>query len=176
MILVQGENKFNEFREKLREVSVRLNMQTEFDKLNAIITALLSTHNINVLSSDLAKARATGVPYDGASLELFAILYDALKDRFFVERPNKNKDESSYRLFSFFEGNFSNYIEGTEFTIDEAKSIIDTRIVIPKRLKDSHDILGTFSVISNRSEMNKTPVNYEELIEVLQNRHSILIA
>jgi hypothetical protein len=64
MILVQGENKFNEFREKLREVSVRLNMQTEFDKLNAIITALLSTHNINVLSSDLAKARATGVPSD----------------------------------------------------------------------------------------------------------------
>ncbi|NEW85368.1 MAG: cell filamentation protein Fic [Mariniphaga sp.] len=150
-------------------------MPTEFDKISAVISALLSTHNINVLSSDLAKARATGVPYDGARLELFAILYEVLKDRFFVERPNKNRDESSYRLISFFESYFSNYIEGTEFTVDEAKSIVDTGIVIPKRLKDSHDILGTFSVISSRSEMNKTPSNYEELIELLQKRHSILM-
>ncbi|MDP2338802.1 MAG: Fic family protein [Bacteroidota bacterium] len=175
MILVQGENKLNEFRDKLREVSVQLSMQSEFNKLNAIISALLATHNVNVLSSDFAKARATGVPYDGARVELFSILFDALKDRFFVERPNKNTDESSFRLFSFFESYFSNYIEGTKFSIDEAKSIIDTGIVIPKRVKDSHDILGTFAIISNRSEMNKVPTTYEELFDLLQNRHRVLM-
>jgi hypothetical protein len=175
MILIQGEDKLNEFRDKLREVSTQLKMQNEFEKLNEIISALLTTHNVNVLTTDLAKARATGTPYDGARVELFSILFDALKDHFFVERHNKNTDESSFRLFSFFEGYFSNYIEGTRFTIEEAKLIVDTGIVIPKRVKDSHDILGTFSVISNRSEMNKTPATHEELFLLLQNRHRILM-
>ena len=102
-------------------------------------------------------------------------MFDALKDRLFVERPNKNTDEISFRLFSFFEGYFSNYIEGTRFSIEEAMSIVDTGIAIPKRIKDSHDILGTFAVISNRSEMNKIPTNHEELFQLLQSRHSILM-
>lgn len=175
MILIQGEDKFNEFRDKLREVSLILNMSTEFEKLNKIISALMSTHNASILTNDSSKARAAGVPFDAARIELFSILFDALKDHFFIERTNKNTDEDSYRLFSFFEGYFSNYIEGTRFTIDEAKSIVETGIVIPKRLKDSHDILGTFTVISNRTEMNKIPTTPEELFELIQNRHRILM-
>jgi hypothetical protein len=175
MILIQGEEKLNGFRDKLREVSVLLNMQDEFEKLNRIISALMATHNVNVLTNDSSKARAIGVPYDAARVELFSILFDSLKDHFFVERTNKNTDEDSYRMFSFFEGYFSNYIEGTRFTIDEAKSIVETGIAIPKRVKDSHDILGTFTVISNRAEMNKTPSTPEELFDLLKNRHSILM-
>ena len=176
MILIQGEDKLNEFRDKLREVSVQLNLQNEFVKLNNIISALLSTHKANVLTTDSAKARAAGTPYDGARLELFGILFDELKDRYFTERQNKNTDETSFRLFSFFEAYFSNYIEGTKFTIDEARSIVDTGIVIPKRMEDSHDILGTFAIISNRSEMNKIPATYEELFQLLQSRHRILMS
>jgi len=175
MILIQGEDKLNEFRDKLREVSVLLNMPVEFEKLNRIISALMSTHNVSVLTNNSSRARAAGVPYDAARVELFSILFERLKDYFFVERINKNDDENSYRMFSFFESYFSNYIEGTRFTIDEAKSIVETGIAIPKRIKDSHDILGTFTVISNRSEMNKIPVTHEELLDLLQNRHRVLM-
>jgi len=175
MILIQGEDKLNEFRDKLRQISVLLNMPVEFEKLNRIISALMSTHNVNVLTNDSSKARATGEPYDASRVELFSILFDALKDHFFIERTNKNTDEDSYRMFSFFEGYFSNYIEGTRFTIDEAKLIVETGITIPKRTKDSHDILGTFTVISNRAEMNKIPSTPEELFELLQNRHRTLM-
>jgi len=175
MILIQGEDKLNEFRDKLREVSVLLNMPVEFEKLNRIISALMATHNVNVLTNNSSKARATGMPYDAARVELFSMLFDTIKDHFFVERTNKNTDEDSYRMFSFFEGYFSNYIEGTRFTIDEAKSIVETGIAIPKRLKDSHDILGTFTVISNRAEMHKIPSTPEELFDLLQNRHRILM-
>jgi len=175
MILIQGEDKLNEFREKIREISVLLNMSVEFEKLNRIISALMSTHDVNVLTNESSRARAAGVPFDAARVELFSILFDALKDHFFIERTNKNTDEDSYRMFSFFEGYFSNYIEGTKFTIDEAKSIVETGIAIPKRIKDSHDILGTFTVISNRAEMNKVPSSPEELLELLQNRHRILM-
>ena len=175
MILIQGEDKLNEFRDKLRQVSVLLNMPIAFDKLNRIISALMATHNLNILTNESSKARATGVPFDAARVELFSILFDALKDHFFIERTNKNTFEASYRMFSFFEDYFSNYIEGTRFTIDEAKSIVETGIMIPKRIKDSHDILGTFTVISNRAEMIKIPSNPDELFELLPNRHRILM-
>lgn len=175
MILIQGEDKLNEFRDKLGEVSIVLNMPTEFKKLNNIISALMTTHDANVLTNDSSRARAAGVPFDEVRVELFSKLFDSLKDQFFIERTNKNTDEESYRMFSFFEGYFSNYIEGTKFTIEEAKSIVETGIAIPKRIKDSHDILGTFTVISNRAEMNKIPATPEELFELLQNRHRILM-
>ena len=95
MILIQGEDKLNEFRDKLRQVSVLLNMPIEFEKLNRIISAFMATHNVNVLTNESSKAIATGVPFDAARVELFLILFDALKDHFFIERTNKNTDEAS---------------------------------------------------------------------------------
>ena len=111
-------------------------MQTEFAKINNIISALLSTHDAKVLSTDLAKALAAGNPFDKTRVELFEVLFDAIKDRYFVIRNNRNTDEESFRLFSFFESYFSNYIEGTEFEIDEAKAIVDSGIPMPRRDED----------------------------------------
>jgi hypothetical protein len=148
-----------------------LSFNNEYEKLNRIISALLNTHNADVLSSDSAKARATGIPFDAKRVELFEILYDKLKDYYFPERTDKNTSEDSFRLFSFFEAYFSNYIEGTKFIIEDAKKIVDTGVVMPKRIKDSHDILGTFQVVSNSYEMSITPATPDDLIQIVKRRH-----
>jgi hypothetical protein len=153
-----------------------LEFSEEFDKLNKIIAALLNTHNANLLSSDAAKARAVGTPSDAKRVELFEILYDKLKDYYFPERTDKNVSEDSFRLFSFFEVYFSNYIEGTKFVIEDAKKIVDTGIVIPKRIKDSHDILGTFNIVSNSYEMSITPASVEKLTAILKRRHLLIMS
>jgi hypothetical protein len=69
-------------------------------------------------------------------------------------------------LFSFFEAYFLNYIEGTKFIIEDAKKIVDTGVAIPKRIKDSHDILGTFQIVSNSHEMSITPATYLPKTEI----------
>jgi len=171
IIIREGEKGANKFRDKAREIAAQLNFNDEFSKLNNIISAMLNTHNAAVLSSDSAKARAIGIPFDAKRVELFEILYDKLKNYYFPERPDNNTSEDSFRLFSFFEAYFSNYIEGTEFTIEDAKKIVDTGIAIPKRIKDSHDILGTFQIVSNSYEMNITPATAEGLISILKRRH-----
>lgn len=175
ILLVGGEDKLNEYREKLRTVSERLDMQKEFTKINKIISALLSTHSSDVLVSSSAKALSVGHPFDKDRAELFEILFHYLKDEYFIEFANRNRDEESFRLFSFFESYFSNYIEGTEFEIEEAKQIVDSGIPIPRRDEDSHDILGTFRVLSNRAEMVRTPNSVEELDSILQSRHAMLL-
>jgi fido (protein-threonine AMPylation protein) len=171
IIIREGEEGINKFRDNARKIAGQLNFENEFNKLNLIISALLSTHSVDVLSSTSAKARATGMPFDAERIELLAILYDKLKDYYFPERADKNSSEDSFRLFSFFEAYFSNYIEGTEFTVEDAKKIVDHGVVIPKRVKDSHDILGTFQIVSNSYEMSITPPTADELIQILKKRH-----
>lgn len=176
ILLNGGEEKLNEYRDKLREIANDLGFQKEFDRLNKIISALLNTHSSDVLVTESAKAIAVGEPFDANRVELFEILFDYIKDDYFLPYPARTSDEESFRLFSFFESYFSNYIEGTEFSIDEAKQIVDSGIPIPRRDEDSHDILGTFRVLSNRSEMMKTPDSETEFFSLLQSRHEILLS
>ena len=176
IIIREGEAGINKFRDKAREIAKQLEFENEFNRLNYIISALLKTHNSKVLSSPSAKARANGMPYDSKRIELFEILYDKLKNHYFQERPDKNISENSFRLFSFFEAYFSNYIEGTEFTVKDAKKIIDTGVALPKRIKDSYDILGTFHIVSSSYEMNITPSTADELIEILKRRHLTMLS
>ena len=176
IIIREGENGMNTFRDKAGEIAAQLGFRDEFRKLNTLISALLNTHNSNVLTSNSAKARAAGMPFDAHRVELFEILYDKLKDYYFPERPDKNSSEKSFRLFAFFEAYFSNYIEGTKFVVEDAKKIIDTGVAIPKRIQDSHDILGTFQIVSNSYEMSLTPETSDDLIQILKRRHLTMMS
>ncbi len=70
---------------------------------------------------------------------------------------------------------FSNYIEGTEFTIAEAKEIITTNTLLPARDDDSHDILGTYHIVSDKNEMSVMPADATELKTLLMDRHAVLL-
>ena len=175
MLLQQGEDKLNAFRDQCRSVAQQLDLTKEFDKLNKIISALLSTHKADILQSPSAAATAAGEPYDPSRLELFDVLFEQLNNRFYVGRPVRYPDEESFRMFAFFESYFSNYIEGTEFVVDEAKEIIDSGLPKPRRDEDSHDILGTYRIVSNQQEMSKVPHSKQELFELLRNRHAVLL-
>jgi len=90
IIVREGEEGINKFEDKAREIAAQLGFDTEFTKLNAIISALLNTHSAIVLTSDSAKARASGTLYDCKRVELFEILYSKLKNYYFPERTDKN--------------------------------------------------------------------------------------
>lgn len=170
-----GEKMLNAFRDKTRETANQLGMLNEFERLNHLISALLSTHEASILTSIVGKARAAGNPVDENRIALFEKLYDYLQSNQFPLLQPSYTDEKSYHLFAFFESYFSNYIEGTQFEITEAKQIVDTGITIPMRREDSHDILGTYKLLSNRSEMQIIPKNEDELIDILRYRHRIML-
>lgn len=175
IMLAGGEDAMNKYRDTLRETAERLEMQAEFEKLNKLISALLSTHSADVLTTPSAKAMSAGIPYDRDRVKLFEILFHALKNRTFYTYSNLVKTEEEFRMFAFFESYFSNYIEGTEFEINEARQIVETGIPILRRDDDSHDILGTFKIVSNRQEMSRTPTSFSEFIEILRSRHAVLM-
>ena len=176
IIRVNGEEEINKLRDQARGISEQLGMQQEFEKLNRLISALLTTKTSKILSSPLAKARAFGKPYDPSRMELFETLFRELQQIEFPYREEKNTTPTSFRNFAFFESYFSNYIEGTVFEIDEAKQIIQTNKPIPERNDDSHDVLGTYQIVSNKKEMEITPSTPEEFLKIIAFRHSILLS
>lgn len=172
---IKGEKGLNELRDRAKSVSAKLGLEKEYEKLNKLISALLNTRSINDLSSPLAIARVMGAPYDSTRLELFEKLFVQLKQEEFSDRPEQNTKIQAFKNFAFFEAYFSNYIEGTIFEIEDARKIIETETPMPARDEDSHDILGTYRLVSNRDEMKIIPSNADELLEILRYRHKILL-
>ena len=175
-LLANGENELNRLRDEAREVSGQLQLEKEFRLLDKIIGAILSTRESAVLEGNSAKAWALGEPYDSDRISLFSTLFEHLAQKDFKHYTEINATEPAYKNFAFFESYFSNYIEGTEFGVEEARQIVDTGVALPTREEDSHDVLGTFYITSNRKEMSILPKDPDDLINILQRRHSILLS
>ena len=76
----------------------------------------------------------------------------------------------------FYESYFSNYIEGTEFTIDEARQIVDTQQPPVARPADGHDILGTYRCVADPLRRSVTSDDPDELVGYLIDRHRTIMA
>jgi hypothetical protein len=173
---VKGEDAVNQVRDRARAIVPLLAMGKEFTELNQLITDLLGTGLSKNLVSPIARARVLGEPVDPDRVQLFESVYEELVKRDYPDYPDQNKSIQSYQNFAFFESYFSNYIEGTEFTVDEAKQIITTSTPLPARDEDSHDVLGTYQIVSNRSEMSIIPTSPDHLLQLLRERHAILLS
>lgn len=175
-INVHGAEGLNKIRDKAKKISDVLDMKNEFVKLSKIISSMLSTAPSKILKSPVAKARALGDQYDPFRLELFQMLFNSLQKTDIKDIPEKNKSSEFYNMLSFYEAYFSNYIEGTEFMIDEAKEIIFKNKIFAKRPSDSHDILNTYKLVSDRKRMSKVPDSGSDLIELIKERHAFFMA
>lgn len=175
VVRVNGEDALNKLRDRARTISEELGMQKEFEKLNRMIGAILITKPSDLLTSPIAIARAFGHPYDPHRLSLFEKLFVELQQRQFADILDPNTSIKAFRNFAFFEAYFSNFIEGTKFKIEEALQIIETGKPLPARDEDSHDVLGTYQIVSNRQEMMVTPEDPDHLLQILQYRHRILL-
>jgi Fic family protein len=173
---VKGEDNVNQVRDRARVIAAMLGMEKEFTKLNQLITDLLSTGLSKNLISPIAMARVLGEPVDPDRIQLFESFYEELVKRDYPDYLDQNKSIQSYQNFAFFESYFSNYIEGTEFTVEEAKQIITTTTPLPARDEDSHDVLGTYQLVSNRSEMSILPNSPGQLLRLLRERHALLLS
>ena len=171
-----GETAINRLRDEARSIASVTGQQRAFSRLDRIIGALLSTRPANVLKSGVALARAIGEPFDGNRIELFGILIEALARRPFPDYRDDCVSDADFATFAFFESYFSNYIEGTEFELDVARRMVETGVPIPARSADSHDVLGTYAIVSDRRELARTAATAEEFLDLMRSRHRVIMS
>jgi hypothetical protein len=158
-------NGVNKLRDMARAIAEPLGMQEEFRELDGIIGALLGTRDVR-LSARAALARAAGRPYDDARVSMSQILAGELQSNPLLVPPVDPLSDG--RLQAFIESYFSNYIEGTEFELEEAHEIVVHGRPLQYREDDSHDILGTYQAILTSKADPAIPQRFEEFVSSLQ--------
>jgi fido (protein-threonine AMPylation protein) len=169
-----GKERLNALRDQIKRLAPRLKLEPAGRELDDMIGALLGTREAT-LRSPTAKARARGTSYDPRRVELFENLHDALRK--FPPEPVRPWHPTGQAAINqaFFEAYFSNFIEGTEFAVDEARAIVFDGVIPQNRPADAHDVLGTFRIVSNAREMNRLPQSPETFLELLRSRHRTIM-
>lgn len=165
----------NGLRDDARRVAQQLDRVAEAANLSRLVGTLAGTHQER-LSSPAARARQQGRPYDAARLTLFETLHGALRSEPPVMRLAAERDAEQSATLSFYDAYFSNFIEGTEFAVDQAADIVFNGRVPVERPADAHDIAGVWRVVSDATELRRLPDSADALLDLLRRRHAAILA
>lgn len=173
-LAARGASQLNRIRDEAAALAPQLGLQDEATELDGIIGALLGTQPASAVS-DAATLRRAGAPaYDVSRLRLLETLALALHETRtpdFRPTPDLRGNPQVLHTFAFMEAYFSNFIEGTEFDVDEARQVVFENLHLPQRSDDTHDILNTYRLLADTFEMSRTPDSAEALVALLQSRH-----
>jgi hypothetical protein len=143
-------------------------------QVRRMLVALLGTISGEPVASKRLAARLAGEPYDEHRLGLFRALSRTLQDTAPSIRPVTGSTER-WQWLPFFEAYFSNYIEGTVFSLEEARDIAINNVMPVARPADAHDIAATFRLVSSDDVMTAVPTTADEVFELLEERHRVLL-
>ncbi len=167
----QGEQALNTIRDAARKLSTELGMEAQYKALDGMIGAILRTRPAASLLLPEARARSMGFPYDAMRLDIFNALFSALMQADLPVRRETRRSNAETQHLAFFEAYFSNYIEGTEFEIDEAYGIIFENKIPGNRPEDAYDVMGTFRVAVALDAESGPPASFGDFVQQLQSRH-----
>jgi hypothetical protein len=179
-----GEEALNRLRDEARSVAPLLGLDEQFRLLDSLIAALLRSRPSD-LKAPSARAYAAGEPYDPARLPLFEALFAALRAGVWPDRPAaaalppaSQADafiDTSFQNAAFFDAYFSNYIEGTDFPVEQAIRIVFAGEIPVHRPADAHDVLGTYRLVASRDEMGRRPADLDDFLALLRRWHGTIL-
>lgn len=175
LLMVGGERRLNQLRDQAREVAQDLGFEAQFKRLDTVIGALLGTQAARHLKARQSLARAAGRPYDPHRLEVFDALFSDLNRAALTDVADAAPSGSARENFAFFEAYFSNYIEGTTFTVEEAEDIVFRGQIIENRSEDSHDVLGTFNAAILAPWRDQPPRTVDDFLDWLRNVNALVM-
>lgn len=175
LLNLRGEGSLGELRDSCRSIAEVLHLEHEFARLDRLIGTLLGTRDARLASAP-ARARAAGRPYDSRRVELFTTMFETLNATTFHSAADPARTPHAKDQFAFFEAYFSNYIEGTRFTVEEAEEIVFEGKIIPNRDADSHDVLGTYEAATRSPWRDRPPEDVDRFLDWLRSTHAQIMS
>lgn len=170
-----GEAELNRIRDEARALVEPLAFKEQFSKLDKLIGALLATQANGTLKTKQGKLVAKGTPVDSERMARFEVLASQLRAMVLARRLAVAVNEPARSWFAFLEAYFSNYVEGTEFPIEEARDIALEGRIVEQRPKDSHDILGVFRLALQSPGRDTVPPFGADFPAELARRHAQML-
>lgn len=167
----RGEEELGKLRDDARALAPALKLDREFEILDGLIGGVLGTRK-SAMNTFAGKAMVADIPYDAHRVALFEKLAEQLRSVPLKQPAEVAKTERGRMNFAFLESYFSNFIEGTEFDVGDARAFVLEGKPITERPKDSHDIIGVFRQALNPGWANQTLASGEPVLNQLRQRHA----
>ncbi|MEN9543281.1 MAG: hypothetical protein RLZZ598_114, partial [Pseudomonadota bacterium] len=119
----RGEEALNVLRDQARALAPTLGLERELGILDVLIGAVFGTRKTE-MSTPAGKGMVANVPYDANRLALFEGLAAELRSLPLKQPATTIKSEQGRAHFAFLESYFSNFIEGTEFDVSDARAFV----------------------------------------------------
>jgi hypothetical protein len=168
---LRGNDALNELRDQAHQLAGALRAETELTKLDDLIGAIPGTRDVPLLTA-AARASHGGAGFDPRRVELFEALQAALLRE---SLPARAAQPDSFPALSFIEAYLSNWIEGTEFPLEEAEQIVFDGLIPEGRLEDAHDVIGTFELVDDPVRRRQLPADANELLDLLRSHHATML-
>ena len=168
--------RLNRFRDRAREIADELEIADRFPVLDGMFATALGTSS--AAREGLLRALGERRGWDTVRLARFADLAERLAGGELDPDPGSLPVllPTMLREQAFFEAYLSNFIEGTEFTLDEAVAIVYDHAIPRARPADAHDVTSTYQLISDHEEAAAVPMSGAQLVDQLARRHARLMA
>ena len=170
-----GEEALNAVRDAARALAPALGAEKAFEVLNETVGLLLKTHHRGQLRTRGGQLVARGMPADAERMARFELLAAALRTAVLPSIADVAPEGDAKVHFAFIESYFSNYVEGTKFSIEEAEGIVLRNAIVPDRPKDSHDVLGVFNQAMRAGPRDSVPPPEAAFVAGLQDRHRAML-
>lgn len=170
-----GEDALNAVRDAARALAPSLGAEKAFEALDEMVGLLLKTHRRGQLRTRGGRLVAQGTPVDAQRMARFELLAAALRTALLPGIRDVAPEGDAKVHFAFIESYFSNYVEGTKFSIEEAEGIVLRNAIVPGRPKDSHDVLGVFDQAVRTGTRDGVPPPGAAFVAGLQDRHRAML-
>ncbi len=171
-----GASRLNSIRDLAASIAPPLRATAPLKVLLGLIAASLNTGDVASVRTPALVARARGQAYDRDRLTLFEQMVGRLSAR----APGgvvALADQGDRRAtLPFYEAYFSNFIEGTEFTLAEAERLVLHGEIPSGRPADARDITATYAIVADPTRRGVVPANQNEFIDLLGSRHGEVLA
>lgn len=151
-----------------------LGLEKELKVLTKLINGILQQTNTDSANHSGGLKSYLGKPFHLPTIQLLESLYTHLAGNNFPQYPDLNMATVTYQHFAFFESYFSQYLEGNEFELSEARQIIERATPFSGRKEDAEDLLHCYQLASNKKEITTCPKSAQEFIDLLKKRHAFL--
>lgn len=171
-----GEAAVHRLREEARVVAPLVDAARELAIIERIAGVVIGSRTGPSAVASV-RARRAGEPFDRDRVALFDSLRAQLAG---FEPPGlvSPHGESAFATLAFFDAYFSNFIEGTEFEVDEARRIVFEGAVPAGRPLDAHDVAGTYAIVGRQDWMRQSLVDapsFETFLDRLRTAHRAIL-
>jgi len=167
-----------DLRDQAIRVAHELGAAERQAEIEDLIGSVAGTRPVRPSAGPLLRARSAGGEWDARRMQGFtelAAYLAQIPSGIDVPESLPPPPGDLDTTLPFYEAYFSNFIEGTEFSVDEAERIVTAGEIPVARPADAHDVLGTHRVVSDPVGRAVVPGTAEEFLDLLRRRHQAIM-